>query len=141
MAKKAKRHPKANLYSATYYSKNREKVLARIAAKPTREVLWLNAKYRAIAKGVPFAITPEDIEVPEVCPVLGIPLVRNHSGKGHKYNSPTLDRVIPELGYVKGNIVVMSARANTIKSNANASEILKVGFWLASRMYPDGKKI
>jgi hypothetical protein len=56
--------------------------------------------------------------------ILGIPLVM-----GDKYahdNSPSLDRIIPELGYVKGNIMVISHKANTIKSNANIEELEKV---------------
>lgn len=83
------------------------------------------AKTRAKQKGVPFSITLADIVIPEVCPVLGIPLnvafkVRNHP------NAPSLDRVVPALGYVPGNINVISYRANTLKNNASADELKRI---------------
>ena len=44
--------------------------------------------------------------------------------------SPTLDRIVPSLGYVPGNVVVISHKANSIKSNATAAEIRAVADWL-----------
>lgn len=41
-------------------------------------------------------------------------------------NSPSLDKIVPELGYVKGNIVVVSLRANQIKSDATIEELQAV---------------
>jgi hypothetical protein len=37
--------------------------------------LFHHARERALAKGLPFAITLDDVVIPDVCPVLGIPLV------------------------------------------------------------------
>ena len=72
---------------------------------------------------MPFDIGPEDVFVPEVCPVLGIPL-RSGKGRGGLNDaSPTLDRVIGPLGYVPGNVVVISHRANRIKSDATVEEL------------------
>ena len=51
-------------------------------------------------------------------------------GKAQADNSPTLDRIIPERGYVKGNVVVISALANRIKTNANVRQIELVAEWL-----------
>jgi len=82
------------------------------------------AKYRAKKRNIPFDITAEDVIIPEICPVLGIPL---KAGEKIVCNSsPTIDRIKPELGYVKGNIQVISYRANTLKSNATIEELLKV---------------
>jgi len=65
-------------------------------------------------KGLPFALTPDDLVMPKLCPVLGIPLeVR---GRGEP-NTPSVDRVIPALGYVRGNVRVISWRANKLKSD------------------------
>lgn len=75
------------------------------------------AKGRAKKQGVPFDITVEDIVIPEKCPALGIPLNWN-IGRG-KDDSPSLDKIIPNRGYVKGNVAVISARANKIKHNAS----------------------
>lgn len=37
--------------------------------------------------------------------------------------SPTIDRIINDLGYVKGNVIVISWRANRIKSDATLAEL------------------
>lgn len=97
------------------YDPDKQKEIRQSSSRRNPEsVLCHNAKQRAKTKGLPFNITPEDIDIPATCPVLGIPLV-----KGDKIHegSPTLDRVIPELGYVRGNIRVISNRANRMKSN------------------------
>lgn len=38
-------------------------------------------------------------------------------------NDPSVDRIIPELGYTKGNVRVISNRANLLKNNASIEEI------------------
>lgn len=87
------------------------------------------AKYRARRKGVPFEITVDDLPpVPELCPALGIPLDR--SGGKNSDNLPEIDRIIPELGYVPGNVAWLSRRANTIKNDAKYDEIFNVAEWL-----------
>lgn len=79
------------------------------------------AKYRAKRGNYPFDITKEDIEVPESCPVLGIPLFVT-DGKFSE-NSPTIDKIIPSLGYVKGNVEVISHRANQLKQDGTIEEL------------------
>jgi hypothetical protein len=79
------------------------------------------AKVRAKKYGVDFNLEPSDIITPEFCPVLGIPLFIG-DGKSTA-NSPSLDRIIPSVGYTKGNVRVISHKANTIKSNATAEEL------------------
>lgn len=85
-----------------------------------------NARRRALAKGLPFDITADDIEIPERCPVLGIPLVPAKGVRGGSPASPSLDRIVPERGYVPGNIMVISNRANSIKQNASPYELYQV---------------
>jgi len=88
--------------------------------------MWISAKIRASKHNIPFNLDFSDFpEIPKKCPVLGIPLKFN-SRSGPCGNSPTLDRIIPALGYVKGNIKIISHRANTIKSDATEAEILAV---------------
>ena len=84
--------------------------------------MWQNASNRAKRFNVPFDIEPADIIIPDFCPVLGIPLVRS-IGKTHTVNSPSLDRIIPERGYVKDNILVVSYRANTMKSDGTLEDL------------------
>ena len=88
-----------------------------------REIL-AKAKQRAKIKKIPFAISLDDIDIPLECPWLKIPLFSNEGKFGP--NSPSLDRVLPELGYVKGNIIVISHLANTIKQNASWQQIQAV---------------
>lgn len=80
------------------------------------------AKYRAKAQHLPFNLTLEDLgPLPEYCPVLGIPL---EIGSGtHGDGSPSLDKIIPKLGYVRGNVLIVSMRANRLKSDATVAEL------------------
>lgn len=89
-------------------------------------VIYLLSVCKARAKklNVPFNLTREDIVIPEFCPVLGVRL--EHGTKPFHDNSPSLDRFRPELGYVKGNIYIISFRANRIKGNATLQEIQQV---------------
>ena len=81
-------------------------------------------KYKCRRENIPFNLDVSDIVIPERCPILGIPIYRN---KGYLCNnSITLDRIIPELGYVKGNVRVISCRANKLKSNMTLAEMRKL---------------
>jgi hypothetical protein len=88
-------------------------------AHPERYMLS-GSKHRAKLAGITFSIKEEDIIIPEFCPVLGIKLER---GVKLQDASPSLDRFKPELGYVPGNVHVISLRANRIKSNATLEEL------------------
>ena len=57
-----------------------------------------------------------------LCPILGVPFVWG-TKKNHEL-SPSVDRMIPKLGYVKNNIRFISYKANRIKNNATI-EILQ----------------
>ncbi|MFM7027814.1 MAG: hypothetical protein ACKOXK_03950 [Chakrabartia sp.] len=83
-----------------------------------------SARQRAKKAGVPFAITKDDLLIPAYCPVFGIKLERSLGSKGPGEASPTLDRIVPERGYVPGNIVIISNRANRAKSNLTPDELI-----------------
>lgn len=88
-----------------------------------KKSLVRSAKRRATVENIPFDIDYTDISLSEYCPLLGIKL-NNHVGEGQaKFDSPTIDRLIPSLGYVKGNVWVISRRANMIKSDATLEEL------------------
>lgn len=88
--------------------------------------LWQGAKTRSEKKGLPFNLEISDIKIPNICPVLRIPLYSGAGNGGIHDGSPTLDRKIPHLGYVKGNVRVISSLANRIKSNATSVQIQAV---------------
>ena len=71
------------------------------------------------------SIYPED----ELCPVFGIKMQLG----GDRQNSPSLDRIDNAKGYIEGNVVWMSYRANFVKGNSNPDEILALADWLKSQ--------
>lgn len=81
------------------------------------------ARQRAKRQNVPFGLLPSDFEIPVYCPILGTLLTRSLGSKGPGGNSPTLDRIIPSRGYVPGNVVVISNRANRAKNDLSADEL------------------
>ena len=86
-----------------------------------KKALVRAAKARAKKKGIPFDITIEDFILPEKCPLLEIPLTVGYGSS--QENSYSLDKIIPDLGYVKGNVWVISNKANMIKNNASLEEL------------------
>jgi hypothetical protein len=89
-----------------------------------KEIYLLNsAKYRATFCGLDFNLDISDIVIPDICPCLGIPISRNIGITGPSPNSPTLDRIDNTKGYVKGNVCVISYRANKLKNDATIDEV------------------
>lgn len=87
-------------------------------------------RYRSEKDGVLFSLTPQDLldifPKDHVCPVLGVPFVLTEKSP---YN-PSVDRLEPSGGYVRGNVAIISRRANTIKHNAGGIELLKIANWV-----------
>ena len=87
--------------------------------------LFIGIKYRAKKNNLLFDLKESDINVPEYCPILNIKLIpfsENHNKTIINDSAPTVDRLIPEKGYVKGNVVVISWRANRIKGDGTLQE-------------------
>lgn len=99
-----------------YYDNNKEKELYR------------SARYRAAKQGIKFNITVKDVlkVMTDVCPVFGVKLIKNNHSRKIRSDSPSIDRIDPNKGYVKGNICIISYRANQIKSNGTIEEHEKV---------------
>ena len=91
-----------------------------------------HAKNRANKKQLPCNITLDYLEsiATDVCPIFGTPFVwgRNRGKLG--IEGATLDRIIPELGYIVGNVVFISDKANRIKAEFTENELYKVADWL-----------
>lgn len=95
------------------------------------EIGWIKAALRRYRKraellGVDFDLEFSDIRIPKKCPVLGIPLKTGGRRRAEIGNSPSVDRVDNRLGYVKGNVRVISHRANAIKSDATLDELKRI---------------
>ena len=91
---------------------------------PKRQMI-VNARARSRRSGLEFRISEDDIVIPEVCPVLGIPLVVGRH-KQPSDNSPSLDRMDNLRGYTPDNVCVISWRANSLKGNATVEEVEKI---------------
>ena len=93
------------------------------AQKDIPKYLWTVTKDRANRSDLDFNIEITDIVVPDLCPVFNIPLV---------YMTPysaSVDRIDPSKGYVKGNIQVISRKANIMKNNATQKELEMFAEW------------
>lgn len=85
------------------------------------KMMLSRVKSYAKLKGLPFSLEESDIVIPDKCPVLGLTLQKNKDQAGP--NSPSLDKIVPNLGYIKGNVRVISQRANLLKSDASLEEL------------------
>jgi hypothetical protein len=92
-----------------------------------------NAKQRAKKYGVPCTITMKDFDIPEKCPALGIKLTPGKNKKSIS-SSPSLDRLVPSKGYVKGNVTIISKLANSIKSSATSPDQIRLVYLWLKRM-------
>lgn len=86
--------------------------------------LFRSAKKRAKEKEIEFNIKLNNIIIPDICPVFGIKIKLNNNKQSD--DSPSLDRIDVNKGYIKGNVAVISARANRIKNNSSITELEKI---------------
>lgn len=97
-----------------------------------KNVMLIEARKRAKKTGIDCTITRDDFDVPEFCPILGIPIT---PGNGHPVpGSPSLDRIDIRFGYVPGNVQVISYKANTMKNNATREELLMFAEWVRKNL-------
>ena len=94
--------------------------------------IFSGVKSRCKLKGIPFDLTLEYLEsiVATNCPVFGFPLAWCAHSKNIKPVSPSLDRINPKLGYIKGNVRWLSQRANAMKQDSSPEELAKFANWI-----------
>lgn len=105
----------------------------RVKSESPEKRMLRRAKTRARERGHEFNLELSDIHIPTHCPILGIELVVHKGSSGGKPNSPALDRIDNNKGYVKGNVMVVSHRANMMKVDASPEELLKFADWVIAR--------
>jgi RNase P subunit RPR2 len=86
--------------------------------------LFSRTKARAKKNGIDFSITIDDIIIPFACPVLGIELSVSNGNASD--NSPSIDRIYNNVGYVAENIIIVSNLVNRIKSNATIDQLIAI---------------
>ena len=100
-------------YMRAYYKERRRR-------RPAREV-WERARKRARRLNLPFDLPRDSVVIPPACPVLGVPL---RTGGSRTRQSPSLDRIRPQQGYVVGNVRVVSDHANRLKGDLDLARLM-----------------
>jgi hypothetical protein len=94
------------------------------------------SKRRARDKNLPFNLTSDYLESIFtkncICPILGYKMKVSNITLGKL--SPTLDRINPRLGYIKGNVEFVSNIANCMMTSATGRDIKRFVKW-ASKKY------
>jgi hypothetical protein len=116
-------------WRAAHPAEHKASQLAWASAHPAHGLVNA-ARRRAKVKKLPFDITWKDISpLPEFCPVLGLRLAYG-PGRGRSLYenrcAASLDRIKNEKGYVKGNVIVVSLRANLLKGQATIDELQRI---------------
>jgi len=97
--------------------------LAKWRNKDKRYNIWCDVKRRAKRKGKEFTLSIYDIpKIPSICSVLGIQIKANIVA-GPLDSSPSLDRIDNKIGYIPGNVRIISNRANRLRQDATISEL------------------
>ena len=110
-------------YRASRRDRIRELDRANHRAAPWKAT-YHRLKVRAKKNCIPFNLTKEYLESiwTDTCPVFGIPLEVN-STPGANDNNPNVDRIVPELGYVVGNVQIISGKANRMKNDGSLADL------------------
>lgn len=85
-------------------------------------------KANATKNGVEFTIDFGELEFPTHCPILGTEL--DYFAENRAENTVSFDRIDSNKGYISGNVVVISWRANRIKNDGTADEHQKIADFL-----------
>lgn len=121
---KKKNKKKIQKQTKTYYKKTKKKANAKTSkwSKNNKSRVQFNAaRSRSKKYEEAFDLVFTELDWPDVCPVLGIPMDRRD-----KNHTPSLDRVDSRKGYTKANVKVISFRANRIKFNATIDELERI---------------
>ncbi len=113
-------------HSAEYSKRNRKsrsKYEQQYWSDRWEEYMWKQARRRAARSGLEFNIEISDIFIPTHCPYLGIELTKLF-GKGVVWSNPSIDRIDNSKGYIKGNIRIISRRANSVKQDLSIDELI-----------------
>lgn len=113
-----------------YRDKTKRRDNARYRTRHPERDMYHRCQQRARKKGIEFTLTEADIVIPDICPVLGIPLVKG-IGQPHMA-SPSMDRIDNSKGYTKDNTEVISMRANLLKADATIDEIERILAYMKS---------
>ena len=98
--------------------------MKRVRPPRPKNSLLCNARRRARDQDVPFSLSENDLHIPEECPCCGVGMKSGYEDGIN--NSPSIDRIIPELGYVSENIVIIDHRCNRRKSDSTPEQLYEI---------------
>lgn len=114
-----------DIYLAIWRKNNKHrkrKRLDKMKITQPEKYLFIRAKSRAKKKQIEFNLNIEDIKIPNTCPALGIQMMIGDD----KCGSPSLDRIDNNKGYIRGNVIVVSYKANSLKRDSSLDERQKL---------------
>jgi len=122
-----KNHPEYDKNYRREHKKQIQKAWRLRMSQSDNKLKWLFSctKSRAKKKGIVFQIKSTDLPpIPKYCPVFPWIKMWLNFGAGHREDVPSIDRINFKKGYVKGNVRIISLRANKLKSNATVKELI-----------------
>jgi len=115
-------------------SKKYNKTSYQTIKKDLRKFLLLRTRASASTRGLECRLTLDDIFIPTHCPILGIELTGPTSkGEPRPPSLMSVDRIDSTKGYIKGNVAVISFRANMLKNNGTAEEHERIAAWMRAQ--------
>lgn len=121
-AERSRKHYQANKEQHKKNSVKRRRKWEEWAKINNPKLLMMRrTKNSATARKIECTITVDDFEIPNVCPILLLPLKMNPGNP--KKDSPSIDRIDNSKGYVPGNVKVISYSANRMKSSMSKEDI------------------
>lgn len=141
MTEDAKKAYAKRQYFRKYYNDNKERIVERdrlrhnnnpeIREKRKKEwkennpERYILTRIRESAKkrDLEFNLTVEDIIIPKFCKYLGIEITVK-CGVGLKPSAASVDRIDSSKGYVRGNIQIISNKANAMKRDATIEDLI-----------------
>ena len=131
---------KAGRLGVSKISENRRKRKVKDPCRERGKSLRQAMRERALKVNVPFDtdfftasyLSKWLFEV-KTCPCCGVELLQTYSfNRVVAKNSPSFDRVRPELGYVQGNVALICHRCNTLKSDFTLTDLQRMMDWVVA---------
>lgn len=98
---------------------------------PPHLKLFYQSQSRAKTGDIEFNLSPEDIVIPNECPYLKVPFIVG-TKENYQYTH-SLDRIDNDKGYIKGNVEVVTKKANSMKNNASDEELIQFAIEIIKR--------
>lgn len=124
--------PKINKH---YYDTHKHEIMKRRLIYKKYEnpekFIWTRIRGNCKYTHTEFNLDVSDIIIPDYCPILDIPLFWTENSKGD--NTPSVDRIDPSKGYIKGNVAVISEKANRMKQNNTIDTLERIIQYIKER--------